>query len=76
MYIFLKLDKTCDIKTYSITNYKELNYYIKNNSSNNFKILNKKQEVRENFVKDLNYLFQKDKDEYYLFKEEIKCFFS
>lgn len=57
------IDNKCEIKSYNINNYKELSHYICTNSQNNFKILNKKQEVRENFVKDLNILFHKEKDE-------------
>ena len=62
---FINIDKTSDIKNYSIVNYRELTQYINQNSFNNFKILNKKQEVRENFVQEVSSLIQREKDMYY-----------
>lgn len=71
----INIVKTSDIKNYSIVNYRELTQYINQNSFNNFKILNKKQEVRENFVQEVSSLIQREKDMYYFVKKEIRSSF-
>ena len=65
--IELKILDKQDEKIYSISNYDQIDNYISKNSKNNFKKLEKKQNVRLNFINEVNktifYSEEKEKDE-------------